>query len=412
MSTRKKAAASQQAILAVIDGVPAPGSKKVNTSRTYPAHWTDHKRKRRQKTFPTAKGRDNKLQEVKDRGETWQTHRKETFDDAAKLFIELMQQSSRKASVKAAYQRLLELHILPSFTGRFLQSIDRLEIYLFRCKLAISHGLDLVKRLTTVLRQVFSLATAKGREWIKDNPAIGLPALRGWVSRTIINELAARARLNLLTIEQIRLLLAHSSGALGVAVAIAVLAGLRIGEIVALRWDDIQFADPAQKRGFIMVRFTADRKGALTEPKSEAGTRTIPFGPRLFDILMNARPADAMDQDYVVSDGGGQPVCSANLSGRFRLLQPRLGIGSMRRVVGATGATWLRCEGVFNFHMLRHACAALWIWKDVPVKTMARWLGHADEKLSLDTYGYLFRYRRKGDTTWPLPHDQKEYLAA
>lgn len=55
-------------------------------------------------------------------------------------------------------------------------------------------------------------------------------------------------------------------------------AGLRLGELQALRWEDVDFA-----RGVIHVRRSWDRHDGLVEPKSSAGIRTVPFAAALRD---------------------------------------------------------------------------------------------------------------------------------
>lgn len=70
--------------------------------------------------------------------------------------------------------------------------------------------------------------------------------------------------------------------------------GLRVSEVLALRWDDIDFDDHD-----IRVRYQLDEKGELKRPKTKAGARSVPLLPVLETELREHRK-----QQFSAAGGG------------------------------------------------------------------------------------------------------------
>lgn len=157
----------------------------------------------------------------------------------------------------------------------------------------------------------------------------------------------------------------------GVSVILALYTGMRIGEICALRWEDVDFDN-----GLIYVRRTMERiasydyVGAKTKilfdtPKTANSCRMIPLPKHLMAYLKTVR--EGSNSAYVASCKGG-------------FAEPRVVRYRFRRLLKEAGLSPIR------FHSLRHTFATRCIERNVDITTLSRLLGHSSSKLTLDTY--------------------------
>jgi integrase len=88
------------------------------------------------------------------------------------------------------------------------------------------------------------------------------------------------------------------------------MAGLRIGELLALRWQDVDL-----QNGFLSVRQTV-YEGHFDEPKTKHSKRTVPLPPECVEIFARLRPGAAQPSALVFSTATGSPLCRRNLLNR------------------------------------------------------------------------------------------------
>lgn len=151
------------------------------------------------------------------------------------------------------------------------------------------------------------------------------------------------------------------------AVLLCLYAGLRLGELCALRWEDVDFTGMA-----LTVNRTVQRvatPGRMTKtilletnPKSESSRRTIPLTAELLGILSRLKG----EQPYVF--GGEAPQDPRTMQYRFQKILKEAGID---------GGT---------FHTLRHTFATNCVENGMDVKTLSEILGHSDVKITLNRY--------------------------
>ena len=177
-----------------------------------------------------------------------------------------------------------------------------------------------------------------------------------------------------------RLLEAAGEDRLEALYILAVHTGMRQGEILALRWQDVDMENDV-----ISVRRTLTRSGgkvAFGEPKTQKSRRSIRLTPQAGEALRShlkrqLRDMEILgdryqDQGLVFTTDTGGPINPSNLRQRsFAPLLKRAGLPHMR------------------FHDLRHTCATLLLSRGVHPKFVQELLGHATIAITLDTYSHV-----------------------
>ena len=143
--------------------------------------------------------------------------------------------------------------------------------------------------------------------------------------------------------------------------------GLRVSEVIALRWRDLELQAPA----CLWVRRSIV-DGVVGAPKSRFGRRVLPLPEELARRLAARRPADAEEEALVFATHSGHPYSPNNI--RARVLVPALERAGVPRV---------------GFHAFRHTCASLLIERGLSPLRLQRWMGHHSAAYTLDVYGHL-----------------------
>lgn len=155
-----------------------------------------------------------------------------------------------------------------------------------------------------------------------------------------------------------------------IGVILCLYTGLRIGELLALEWGDIDFV-----KGVISVSKSChyghnkngDYERVIDTPKTSHSARIIPIPKQLVPLLKKHRKACA--SEYVISDNG-KAVAVRSYQRSFELLQKKLNIS--RR----------------GFHALRHTFATRAIECGMDVKTLSEILGHKNPTITLNRYAH------------------------
>lgn len=141
--------------------------------------------------------------------------------------------------------------------------------------------------------------------------------------------------------------------------------GLRIGELIALQWSDIDFA-----KGILTVSKSChDGKDGIViyEPKTSSSRRVIPLPKQLLPILKGIKKKS--DSPFVVSSNG-KPVSVRSYQRSFELFLKKLKISHK------------------GFHSLRHTFATRAIECGMDVKTLSEILGHKNPTVTLNRYAH------------------------
>lgn len=218
------------------------------------------------------------------------------------------------------------------------------------------------------LRTAFAYAVRKGM--MERNPALGL-------------DLPAITRTDRipLTADELRIFLAAVEGPLRPLWVTAAWTGMRSGELLGLRWENVSL-----DRAEIVVRQSLSRlpprraggptRYVLTEPKTPRSRRTIPLVPDVVDVLrplrkeyLRAKPV--LDQGLVFATPSGSPIDAARAFAEFQA------------ALRSTGTRKVR------LHDLRHTAATLMIESGMDLATVSDLLGHSTISTTVGIYGHL-----------------------
>ena len=146
-----------------------------------------------------------------------------------------------------------------------------------------------------------------------------------------------------------------------------VLWGLRLGELLALRWEDVDLA-----AGVVRVERAYDMTARVfIEPKSRAGRRKVPLAAVLRDYLLEHTLDSGRESGLVF---GRTPELPFDYS------------STMNRAKRA----WKRSDGApISLHEARHTFASLLIDADVNAKAISTFMGHSSIAITIDRYGHL-----------------------
>jgi integrase len=199
---------------------------------------------------------------------------------------------------------------------------------------------------------VYRRAIARGDVAVNPTRGLELPAVRGRRDRIASPGEAASL---LSTLSQERALWAT-----------AMYAGLRLGELMALKWSCIDF-----DAGLIHVRRSWDPKEGPIEPKSQAGRRSVPLSGVLRAHLAEHRLACRWSDGLVFGRGPTRPF------------QPKTPNERARRAWKAAGLQPI------GLHECRHTFASFMIAAGVNAKALSVYMGHSSVTITFDRYGHL-----------------------
>jgi integrase len=159
--------------------------------------------------------------------------------------------------------------------------------------------------------------------------------------------------------------------------------GLRRGELLALRWQDVDL-DGATLRVEQALEETKRGRLVFKAPKTRHGRRTVTLPPFIVALLRDLRRTQ-QEQRLAFGRGGKLPADALvfpDWDGSAR--SPHTLTQQWRKAMKAAGLK-------ITLHSLRHTHASTLIASGLDVLTISRRLGHATPVLTLSTYGHLFK---------------------
>jgi integrase len=286
-------------------------------------------------------------------------------------------------STHREYRRALELHVLPRLGPRPLPSLQPADIDQLIAELEEQGSAPgTIRNTITPLRKLLGDAVRHGL--IAQNPAArpDLPPAQEFIGQELPPEDTAAIRKAIVALappdplrrdEPDHLYLHLYDVALGT--------GLRLGELRALRWQDID-----RSRRLLRVE-QAYSRNELKRPKSEAGIRSIPIFNSVQTALDNLA-ARALERgtyaptQLIFQTERGTPLHPSNLN--RRIWQPAL-----RKAKLADG----HGKPLYRFHDLRHTCISRLVAAGADIKLVQAIAGHSNPLITLKRYSHLLDHR-------------------
>lgn len=252
------------------------------------------------------------------------------------------------------YEGYLKKWILPRWKSYRLQDVKAVQVEQWLKSLALAPGSK--AKIRNIMSALYSHAIRW--EWAKHNPI------------TYVRQSAKRRKIPaILTIEQIKDFLSHLREPCRTAVLLDAASGLRVGELLGLKWEDVNF----ETLEVNLTRSVVKQK--ITRCKTEASRKPIPLDPELAEILFSWKLQSPYPQpsDWVFASPhkkGKQPYWPGAL---FRAhLKPAL---ETAKIPGDVG-----------WHTLRHTFGTLMKANGEDIKTIQELLRHSNYKVTADTY--------------------------
>lgn len=297
-------------------------------------------------TYSTEKDAKRVLKEICRKIELGEYYQTEpiSFNDLANLWYE---QKAILVTEKTSqlYRSLIELHILPSFCYHRLIDIDIYSLQKLVTEKLQTYSPQTVIHIYNVLNQIFE--TAIDWNYAKENP----------MKRVKRPQMKSKA-LNIPTLADIKDFLRAVDPHYRPLFLTAIYTGMRRGELIELRWSDVNLAT-----GSIIVQQKLKTSNAL---------RTI----MIPDSLIAELKALNRFSKYVFITKERKKIIPRNLIRTFQRALKKSGVNP------------------FRFHDLRHLHASLLISQNEDIKFIQSQLGHASAKTTLDRYGHLIEKKR------------------
>ena len=306
------------------------------------------------------------IQSVNNRGERSNLRLQEVFDDWQKIRKEELKASTLSIE-KAGFSKFLQ-----KFGSEKISKVKSSQIQSFLLNSNLSSSSRKLRR--TQYNLFFTYAKKVG--YIEENPMerVILPK-----EKKTLEELKKKQN-KFLSLEEMRIVLEKNRPIEKdirklLLYEFLFLTGLRIGEALGLRWEDIAF-----KEQTLSVRHTLNHSGVsekerqLQTPKTVESYRTIALNNRCIEILNYFR-TNLKDDSFVFVSPKGEIYNYVNLACHFKKICLVLGEETELRK--------------YTLHMLRHSHVSLLIEMGVPIKSIMERVGHSNEQMILRIYSHV-----------------------
>lgn len=291
-----------------------------------------------------------------------------SFSEAAEVWL-TSNERRWKPATRNKYAVCLEKHILPEWGSLSLKDVtqERYDALISSLERALS-----CSSLRTVNTVIISCLKhhLKCVPLLRRNPEIS----KKQVTVSILSDGEAASLVSFLH---------DSSDLCAIGVLLTLYSGLRLGELCALRWEDIEL-----EQQIFYVRHTLQRiqipSAGADAPKTKlqlglpknSRERTVPLHP---EILIRLRELQGIyaPSAYLLS-GSEKPVEPRTMANRFKRILKDAGIRDI------------------HFHALRHTFATRCVEADMNIQALSEILGHSSVKITMDRYVHLsMRYKKE-----------------
>lgn len=308
-----------------------------------------------------------------------------TVEEWMKTWLEAYARPTIKLSTYASYEQYIRGHIIPQLGSRAMGNLKPVDMQnFFNDRATRGHQVEekgLSPKTLTNLRNMMHLAFEQA-------------VREGYIGRNIVEDV----RLPKMTKQEMRVLdrkeqeriivsaqLAPEPSAFGVV--FAMFTGLRLGEICALKWENVDMEKKVVRVQATRNRLpnfddsieTATSVVTQTSPKTESSRREVPLLSRLYNDLAKYREMQMqIMSQYPGYNAEGYVFCQEN----GQPYEPRTYMDVFQRCVKRAAVPRA------NFHCLRHTFATRALEQGMDVATLAKLMGHSDPSVTLKKYAH------------------------
>jgi integrase len=267
------------------------------------------------------------------------------------------------------YEQIVRIHVRPALGSVKLKNLTPVHVRgLYREKLEAGLSARTVQYIHVTLHKALKQAVQDGLIPRNATEAVKAPQVR-------------REEMRPLSGDQVKVLLEVARGdRLEALYVLAIHTGLRQGELLGLKWEDVDL-----ESGTLRVRrtlVTAKGGPVLTAPKTKGSRRSVKLTQGAVEALRSHLKHQLQEIDragslwrengLMFASESGEPLDRRYLTScRYKALLKRAELPMIR------------------FHDLRHTCATLLLSKNVNPKIVSEMLGHASIAITLDTYSHV-----------------------
>lgn len=276
-----------------------------------------------------------------------------------------------RPSTYAAYQHYVESYLIPNLGRHRLANLRPDHIDAMLAKARGHEGKPLSPRTLQQIRAILRSALS----WAERNDR---------VSRNVakLSEAPSIERAEIVTLKphQARELVASAAAdPWGALYVVALDSGLRQGELLGLRWSDVDLEERILR--VVQTREAVNGAASFGAPKSASSRRSVTFSATSERLLTAHRKDQQLqrlkagrkwqDTGLVFTRSTGAALDGPTVTHRFQRFLAEHGLPRMR------------------FHDLRHASASLLLSSGLPARAVADRLGHSTTRITQDTYAHL-----------------------
>jgi integrase len=263
-----------------------------------------------------------------------------------------LNKNRRKSSTQKEYKSAFDTRIAPYFKNYDIKDIKRNDLMVWQQTLLQS---GITARTVNSIRSIFRfiLEEAKKDEIIDKNYFDIVDALK-----------QIKPEIKPFSLDEVKLILSNSSGWQKSFFKLAFFTGMRSGEMIGLKWEDINFVSKT-----INIK-RAIRQGVESTPKTESSIRTIDMLPIVEEALNDQKQYTYLRQSYIFLTSNNKPHATCN----------NLRDGVWKNTLKISGLDYR------ILYQTRHTFASIMISAGEDIVWVSNMLGHTDVSMTLSKY--------------------------
>lgn len=281
-----------------------------------------------------------------------------------------------KPTTYDVYRRLVERYIIPILGDYRIENVTTEVLEVFTGEIQKNSQKNLTagyqRYVCAIARQILEFASEQ------EQTPVQLPSLPEFQVKRRNTQLPGEKEFDVLK----NYLVKHAEDKTCLGILVAMYTGIRIGELCALRWKDVDL-----EAGCLTINSNLQRVRVYEEkgdkktqvcmqmPKTEQSFRTVPLPDSLIQILRTVKQED--QEAYLIPGRKQEWTDVRTMQYRFASILKKCGLEP------------------FRFHMLRHAFASRCIWQGCDVKSLSEVLGHSSVQITMDIYVHSSMKQKK-----------------